>query len=154
MRILIFSDTHGSIQSAYYAIQNTPDVDAIIHAGDVDRDADKLSELFPNIPVYAVTGNNDFFPSYPFELDVTLGGKRIYITHGHRLGVKSGMSGLYRLADENDYDLIIYGHTHTANADYRGKSIILNPGAMTYGRKSYAVAETENGILKTSIIEV
>ncbi|MBR0027078.1 MAG: metallophosphoesterase, partial [Clostridia bacterium] len=48
-RILIFSDTHGYTDPCLSIINNTPRVDAVIHAGDYTRDAEDLSYIYPDL---------------------------------------------------------------------------------------------------------
>ena len=156
MRILIFSDTHGYTDSAEKQIKLINKVDAIIHAGDYDRDASALKKAFPSIPVYGVRGNNELYSKQPLDLTVKLGGKTIYITHGHLYRVKQEVdsySSLRAKAAEENADLCVFGHTHYPNLSYHGKLTLLNPGSITYSF-TYAIAEIENGKLGVSIMKL
>ncbi len=153
MRILVFSDTHGSILGPLRVIDSYDKVDAIIHAGDVSRDADKLMEEYPNIPMYAVCGNNDFYSSYPVTARVTLGGKKIFITHGHKYSVRMGNYLLQDLIARDKYDIVVYGHTHVPEHDYFAGGEIINPGSATYS-KTYAEILIENSRINATIRDI
>ena len=152
MKILVFSDSHGYYNRILPVIAQHDDVDMVIHCGDVLNDAISLSKLInPGIILRYVVGNNDYAPSEPKEITIEAEGKKIFVTHGHLFGVKSGLDSLRKKIKEG-YDLVIYGHTHIANTEYYLGGTILNPGAMCYtGRSSYAVVTIENDIIKTKI---
>ena len=154
-RILIFSDTHNDINHCIRLLTNTEGVDAVIHAGDCVRDAEDLHYAFPDIPIHYVRGNNDFLSSAPDKLTVTIGGKRILIVHGHIERVKYDLSlmALTEKGEKANADLVVFGHTHMPQTEYRGKMIILNPGSVRFTR-TYAVAEIDDDVLKTAIINI
>ena len=154
-RILIFSDTHNDINPCIRLLMNMKDIDAVIHAGDCASDAEDLHYAFPDIPIYYVRGNNDFLSSVPDKLTVTIGGKRILIVHGHieRVKYDLSLSALTEKGEKANADLVVFGHTHMPQTEYRGKMIILNPGSVRFTR-TYAVAEIEDDVLKTAIINI
>lgn len=154
-RILIFSDSHGDTDNCIDIIEKTDNVNAIFHAGDCVRDAEDLQSIYPQIPVYFVRGNNDWFSNEPLSRIVTIDGVKIFITHGHEQNVKyeSQLTTLMKSAEEYSPDLIIFGHTHTPVTDYKGKTTLINPGSIRY-TKTYAEAEIENGQFKTKIIAI
>ena len=150
MRILVFSDTHGFATNCCPVIDSFDKVDAIIHAGDIVRDADYIKEKYPDIPLYAVCGNNDYYSDYPYDIKVTLGGKRIFITHGHKYSVRLGSFLLQDLITKEGYDLVIYGHTHVPDHDYFAGSQILNPGSV-FSSRTYGIIEIDETGMKVSI---
>lgn len=154
-KILIFSDTHGYIDNCIRTINNTDIVSAVIHAGDCVRDAEDLASVFPNIPVYYVTGNNDWYSKAPAQITVEIGGKRIFVTHGHEYRVKyeSDYHTLVRKGHEFDADLTVFGHTHIPYTAYDGSMTIINPGSVRFSR-TYAAAEIDGEKLKTKIIDI
>ena len=87
-KILIFSDTHGDINRCLDIIEKADSVSAIFHAGDYTGDAEDLESIYPNIPIYYVKGNNDYFSKAPSHMLVTIDGVKIFITHGHEQNVK------------------------------------------------------------------
>lgn len=153
-RILIFSDTHGDINRCISIIEETKSISAIFHAGDCTADAEDLQSIYPQIPVYYVRGNNDWFSRESSIRVVTIDNVTIFLTHGHEQNVKyeSELTTLIKSAKLYNPNLIIFGHTHVPQTEYKGGITIINPGSIRFGG-TYAVAEIENGKLKTSIVE-
>lgn len=154
MNILIFSDTHGNTEDPIEIIRQSPVVNAIIHAGDCEADARTIQNTYPNIPVYSVRGNCDFLSDSPEELSVTIGGKKIFIAHGHTYNVKTGLFRILNKATYKDYDLLVFGHTHKSIIEYTGNAIVVNPGSIKSYPRTYAKAVIENNELKVSIEEL
>ena len=96
INILILSDTHGRADRIREAIRRqTAAPDYILHLGDGWRDAEKLAERFPAIPLTRVAGNCDFGAEGERELLLCLGGKTLFLAHGHTLGVKGSLIRAY-----------------------------------------------------------
>ena len=55
----------------------------ILHLGDCVRDAQRLEELYPDIPLLGVPGNCDYGGLDQPERLTELGGVRILMMHGH-----------------------------------------------------------------------
>lgn len=92
MKILVFSDSHGRTIDMYSLIESEfPD--AVIHLGDHYEDASDLRRSYPDLPIYAVRGNNDFEPDAPLFSVIAPAGVRMYLTHGHRDRVSWTSSG-------------------------------------------------------------
>lgn len=153
-RILIFSDSHGSIYNCITLIEALKPT-AIIHAGDCMRDCEELMNIYPELTFHCVCGNNDFSARFPGNLCVEEEGKKIFITHGHEYYVKyeCNYSTLIQKAQEQNADLCVFGHTHVPYTDVKNGMIILNPGSIRY-TGTYGVCEIENGKMKTCILEV
>ena len=81
MKILVLSDTHGSLEKATRILQNNK-YDSLWHLGDNDRDAIRLTSKLGIETVY-VKGNCDgsMKPSESFKIVNTSAGK-FYLTHG------------------------------------------------------------------------
>ena len=146
MKILVLSDTHGDIDNARKAIVKNSDVNLIIHLGDYFRDAQKLNEEFPDIPIEYIYGNSDFMvDNTPAEKILEIAGKRIFITHGHRYSVKWDYEKLFNKAYEVSADILLFGHTHVADVVENERCFILNPGSISDSRdnsgESYAIIE-------------
>ena len=108
--------------------------DAVIHCGDGSRDTGAIETEFPNIPVYGVTGNCDYDPALPLARTIELDGVRIYIAHGHTLGVRYGnLDRLAYAAQEAGAQIAFYGHTHRAKYDVLGGVAVINPGSAGQG---------------------
>ena len=136
-RILLCSDIHGCVWNYELAIEEAGHIDAIMIAGDVGIRMSDLMAMTPNIPVYAVAGNNDMFQTHlPKWKVVTLGRHRVFMAHGHMHGVYMNLDTLEKDARKNNCDIVIFGHTH-CHFDTVQKGIrYLNPGAVRGCRDS------------------
>ena len=148
IRILVISDTHGMNTFIEPEIDRIGEenIQAIIHAGDYVSDAEMLESLYPHIVMYNVAGNNDLYTRAKGEELVTIGGVKIFITHGHAYGVKydTDYRTLITRANALGADIAVFGHTHIAHLSYFGKLTLVNPGSAGYSDR-YAVIEIENG---------
>ena len=152
MRVGVFSDSHGDHEALDELLERMGALDAVCFLGDVARDAEHLRErlaAMPNQPVlYAVRGNNDYYSTctLPWDLLIELGGKRIYMTHGHRL--VSLMNLAYK-AQECGAQVALFGHTHQALCETVQGVLLLNPGSAGNfcrgGRARASVLEINRG---------
>ena len=129
MKILVLSDSHGAVSPMEQAVEQTSP-DLILHLGDCWRDAERLAERYPDIPMEHVPGNCDFRPTEPAERLLELRGKRILLCHGHTYGVKQSLVTAGFAAEEQQLDLFLFGHTHRPLVDRRGRTLFLNPGSI------------------------
>ncbi|MGN1318836.1 MAG: metallophosphoesterase family protein [Lachnospirales bacterium] len=158
MKILVISDTHRVLNKVYNVIDCIKDnISAVIHCGDVCEDVDILKHRYKDLPIYNVKGNCDYGCSVPSEEVVTLGGKKIFITHGHLYSVNYDISRLCYKGAELGVDVCVFGHTHIPVIEYYNGITILNPGSLTSPRggskPSYGILTIENGVLRASIVE-
>lgn len=148
MKILIVSDSHGNTSALRAAVQRESP-DRVFHLGDVNRDARRLAEEFPALPMDAVAGNCDGWGAdVPDQLLVTVGGVKFFLTHGHRYHVKMGIGMVVNEAKSQGADVVCFGHTHQAMHElWTGGIWVVNPGTAggVYAPATYAVAEAENG---------
>ena len=150
MKILVLSDSHGSINECMEAVEQAGSINGIIHLGDLSHDAEDLSAIYPNIPIEYVTGNNEFGSLAPYEKIIMLGGKRVFITHGHHYRVKSTLGDLYYKAKVAKLDLVLYGHTHFPNEEFKEGVWYVNPGSIRY-MGSYCIVEIIDNKIKISL---
>ena len=167
MKILVFSDSHGIngyMRKETEKLRNSVTIEYIIHLGDLVRDAEVLRKNFPGISVLSVPGNCDFtYDIKEAEKEFEIQGKKFFILHGDTQRVKYGLAALENLAARKDYDIILYGHTHTPREDYvtnvngRG-TYIINPGSIAHNRdgsgRSYCVIDITGDILCPKIIYI
>jgi len=157
MKILVFSDSHGEIGRMAQII-GASDVCGVIFLGDYVRDIDKVASLHPHLNYYVVAGNCDFLSPVPDEGIVELGGAKIFLTHGHRHGVKSDLSRLAAYAKNAGADAAFYGHSHVAYYGEIDGIVLLNPGSITEPRgdigASYALLEIVDGEFDVRIVEI
>ena len=134
MRILVLSDSHGMPSRILDAVEAHPEAEALIFLGDGERDLDTVESYYDSLPnVIKVAGNCDFSSSLPLLRVVTLGGKKIYCTHGHAEHVKYGTDELLLRARQEGADIVLYGHTHTGVTCYDDGLYIMNPGSIRDG---------------------
>jgi len=120
----LISDTHGLVRPDVHTA--LAGVELILHAGDVGG-ADILAELELIAPVRAVRGNTDppDDPPLPAQIELTVGGVRIHVSHGHEVGSPNPQ----RLLERYDADVIVYGHTHKQLVTRAANRWVVNPGA-------------------------
>ncbi|HZI27236.1 MAG TPA: metallophosphoesterase family protein [Gemmatimonadaceae bacterium] len=150
-RLGLISDTHGLVRPEVHSA--LAGVDFILHAGDVGGD-EILDELALIAPVHAVYGNTDEpgNPRLHAAIDLTIGGLRIHVSHGHELGVPKPEKLLARYAA----DVIVYGHTHKQLITRADNRLVINPGAAGPARfdlePSVAILEMKDGTADARII--
>jgi uncharacterized protein len=145
----LISDTHGLIRAE--ALAALDGVEVILHAGDVGGHS-VLRELGAIAPVHAVFGNTDDpIHGLPQRLDLSLGGLRLHVSHGHELGSPTPE----KLIRHYTADIIIYGHTHTPLIETIGTTLIVNPGAAGPRRfnlqPSVALLTIEGGVAAATL---
>ncbi len=140
MNIGILSDSHGNVprtKAAAEAMHAFKPVH-VIHCGDIGS-AQVLHALAigfaeTETPVTCVLGNVDWEGEYAPPMAhvhlagrlarLEIGGARIAVIHG------DDMRQLDRIVDAQEFDYIFTGHTHARDDEQRGKTRIINPGAL------------------------
>lgn len=118
----------------------------ILHLGDCVRDAQRLEERYPDIPLLGVPGNCDYGGLDQPERLTELGGVRILMMHGHTRRVKSGPMAAIYAARECGADILLFGHTHQPVVDRSGDFWVMNPGCIgPSARRTYGVITLEDG---------
>ncbi len=147
MRVLGLSDSHGDLAFMRRAVELIRP-HGIIHLGDHYEDGERLGREFPHLPLWQVAGNCDragLF-GHPEQLCPEIFGARVYLTHGHREGVKLGLGGLLRRAREQGVQAALFGHTHQALCQREEDGLwVLNPGTGSFWPRTAAVMVIENG---------
>lgn len=153
MKILVLSDSHGQFSAMEDAIRREKP-DYIFHLGDHQRDARKLEQRYPNIPMCTVPGNCDLpLPTDTLTVRQELDGVSMLLTHGHLYNVKSGLLRMELAAREACVQVALFGHTHTAYCKEQDGLWLMNPGSIGYG-DSYGVILTTNGQVRCYIDHV
>lgn len=136
MKILVLSDSHSALRGMRSFVQAIAP-DAVVHLGDYFEDGQVLREEFPQIAFYQVPGNCDRYrcpPGQPEILAERVCGVELYMTHGHRQRVKSGIGNLLHCARDCRVDAVLYGHTHCPDCHQEPDGLwVLNPGSCGYG---------------------
>jgi len=163
MKILLISDTHGSSSELRHTIlpKYTAEIQMVIHLGDFIRDLLKLQHLYPDLPMLGIGGTFEFDEIKEQIITVGNGVKRkILLTHGHALGVKSNLNRITHYAMEKNADACFFGHTHEAVITARNGIFLMNPGSVVEPRGTSLagsfgiVTIANNGDIKGELIYV
>ena len=152
MKVLIFSDIHGS---AYYAnkikeIVDKENPEKIILLGDIyyhgprnDLSQEyapmKVAEVLNGLKekLLVVKGNcyaevDEMISEFKFEehLLLNINGKNIYFTHGHKYNIE--------VIPYEDFEILIYGHIHQGFIQEKEGYIFANPGSISLPKCSTA----------------
>ncbi|VBB06513.1 phosphodiesterase mj0936/vps29 [Lucifera butyrica] len=129
MKIGVISDTHGSKAAVKLAVAAAGPVAMWLHAGDYYWDSYYLAEITA-LPVHMVAGNCDGSGDRAqVDAFIEAGNKKIWLTHGHRYGVKHGVQDLLYWGKQFEADVVIYGHTHMPQIAWQNGLLIFNPGS-------------------------
>ncbi len=136
MRLGIMSDTHGNLEAGKKALASMGPISVLVHAGDFYEDSWNLAKVahLPATAVKAVRGNCDVIQQGPLEELFSLGGVRIFLSHGHRYQIKRGMEKLYHRAKETRAQVVIFGHSHQAKSFWHDEVLYINPGSPSLPR--------------------
>lgn len=157
MKLLVISDTHRVLNRVYSVINDIQDIiDGVIHCGDLTDDVLILKSKYKNLTFYNVSGNCDYGSGTESEKLLIIGGKRIFVTHGHNYSVNYNIDRLCYRAMELEADVCLFGHTHIPLVDNYNGIVIMNPGSLSAPRggskPSYGIVTIDDS-LKASIVE-
>ena len=149
MKILVFSDSHRFLSGMYAAI-DLHQPHQVIHLGDMMYDAEEVAEHYPKLPFCLVPGNCDGWgTAVPVKKNITLDGRSILLSHGHRWGVKSGYGGAIADARAVGADILLFGHTHVPYCQRLEDGLwVMNPGP---ARSSYGLIEITDGHISCAL---
>lgn len=134
MELLVLSDSHGDFQSLETLIKRHWDIDTIVHLGDGTEEIWQISQLYPHKTYYYVTGNNDDDRDAPEELLLEVDGVKIYLTHGHIFSLRKRKENMAFRAKELGAVVAFFGHTHVFSQEEVDGVLLINPGAVKFGR--------------------
>ena len=149
MVVLVVSDTHGDEAALRAVLKKEPRAHAVIHLGDGAREAARLQSEEAR-PWHIVCGNCDIGCSEPPRKLVTLGGARLYLTHGHAERVKSSLLTLCYTAMEQEAKAALFGHTHAPCVQFQNGILLCNPGSLAAAR-TYALLTADGGEVTAAI---
>lgn len=139
VKILVLSDSHASLRYMRDCIEKLQP-DQVIHLGDHFDDGLAMAQAYPHIRFHQVPGNCDRYRCDPWQPDIlcyAIGGVKLYMTHGHKHGVKTDTQRLLAAARENGAQAVLYGHTHVADCRQEPDGMwVLNPGSCGSGERS------------------
>jgi len=136
MRIGLISDTHGDAHNTRAAVRmfESLEIDILIHCGDIGS-AEVVSLLAP-WPTHFVLGNMD--PGNGLSKSIVDAGQNFHERFGQleidgrKIAFLHGDDSqlLRDSIDSQSWDLICFGHTHTATHFRQGQTLVVNPGAI------------------------
>lgn len=127
MKIILISDSHGKVDYIEN-IFNNEIFDYLFFMGDGITD---LGSHIHDSNVYAVSGNCDGWDSgEPNEKVFNIGNFRFLITHGNKYGVKYAISPLISRANEDNVQIVCYGHSHRQDVVNIDNVYYINPGSL------------------------
>ncbi|MGN0739454.1 MAG: YfcE family phosphodiesterase [Treponema sp.] len=162
--ILALSDSHGKSETLKIILEEfAPQCDMIAFCGDgasdlilnleLARKNKKFGKNFPAVTAI-VQGNGDdnLFPVnfsqslmpkkkdeselfIPKIISAKVAGKNLLLTHGNSFGVYYGISNLEQYANQENSDLVLFGHTHIADRTDTATTTFINPGSCSLPRQ-------------------
>ena len=133
IRLLIIADIHGATELLEEAAERADPVDLVVIAGDAGCDEAEIAAFLDERPYILVPGNNDFdlLWDLPETASFSMGGLHFLVTHGHLQNVRDSVTPeLLELAEENEAEIVIFGHSHKYFAEYLDDILFVNPGAV------------------------
>lgn len=138
MRIVVLSDTHGRTTNFEKIYRKQREADLFLHLGDGNAEVEIMRVSHPKSAFVTVRGNCDIGSVEPTEKLMVLEGKRVFLTHGHRLSVKVNLDGLLETARAEHADIALFGHTHLPFCEYLDGIYVMNPGSAERPRRGPA----------------
>ena len=152
----MISDTHGNTQVIRQLVAIAGPVDWWLHAGDYSQDA-RLLEESSGVPVTVAAGNCDGRVAVPLDEYLEISGKKLWLTHGHRYGVKHELGEIIWWGGQYGVDVAIFGHTHIPYCQWHEGLLLFNPGSLAlprYGRPTYGILTIVGDEIDGQIMEV
>jgi uncharacterized protein len=153
VQIAILSDTHDQIWKLDQAMPILSGADVILHCGDLCSPfvVVKLGKGVKGKPVHVVFGNNDGDPRLLTLKAIETGNVQIHgqfaslELDGMRVALNHYPEIARPIAASGQFDLVCYGHDHTAHEERIGTTFLLNPGELMgmNGRSSFVMFDTQ-----------
>ncbi len=153
MRLLVVSDIHGREEKLERALDAQPTARTVFFLGDGLRETQTVADRHPERTFFCVPGNCDFAVGLPAAGLELCGGRRIFYTHGHRYGVKGGLTALSLAAAERQAQIVLFGHTHVPYECYEDGVWYFNPGSLGYDDRYGYVDLVGDGVL-TNVVRL
>ena len=130
----LISDTHvpkRAIKVPQKVFEVLNDADFIIHAGDLVELSviDELEEIAPVLAVHGNMDDQEASGALPELNSLKIFDWKIGVTHDPN--VLQGSGKMVKIAKENDFNVFVYGHTHSAKIKWEEKKLFINPGSPT-----------------------
>lgn len=157
MKIVVVSDTHKNFYCLQKVVEANPDSSLIIHLGDGEHELADMQGLYPEKQFVFVQGNTDFGIAKT-ERIISVGGHKIFCTHGHLYNVHNGVSDLVDKAGFGGCEIALYGHTHLFRTELVNGIYVMNPGSLGSPRgknpATYGIIDIEGDSIAMHIVEI
>lgn len=130
----LISDTHIPVRAKKIpskVFEVFQKVDFIVHAGDLIQLSviDKLEQVAPVLAVYGNMDGAEIRGMLPKTNSLKVYSWKIGVTHDP--GALFGMRKMRETARKNEFDVLVYGHTHNPKVRWEGNTLFINPGSPT-----------------------
>lgn len=152
MKIGIMSDSHDNIWRLNEALSVLQGTSMVLHCGDLISPfmVKRIINGLPGKEMHMVWGNNDGDKRLVSEIAESSG---CFQTHGEiaeleveglRIAMNHYPEIALRLAQSEQFDLVCFGHNHTASFEIISATTLLNPGEVMgmNGRSTVAIFDT------------
>lgn len=155
MRIGVVSDTHNNLKNVRRIVElfNDANVACVVHTGDITqaKTIDAFAGL--NTPLFGVFGNNDQGELHELEATVRKHGFHfvqppLALTWAERRIVVVHDPEELAMIAEDEFDVILHGHTHRQIIEYREDRLTFNPG------ESAGIMEGSNAIGVLDLVDL
>lgn len=145
-KVLIMSDSHNNnynVQKAFEKARSLGGFDILVHLGDVGNEFNMIANS-AGVSSYMIRGNCDYSTELKEFCVIEICKHKVFMTHGHRYAVDSGLETLRYAALSHECDIAMFGHIHRPVLD-EGDVTILNPGSISLprqedGKKTFVLA--------------
>lgn len=132
MKVVVFSDVHGDQAVVDRIVNWNQDADYYLSLGDTELDSDFLLHR----DIVMIKGNYRGDAGFVFERELQIEDVKVFMTHGHKFNVHHGLKKLFKHANKEGYNLVLYGHTHYIDQSKVGHIQFLNPGSCSRPRNT------------------
>ena len=151
-QFIIVSDSHGNQEGLARVLQAHPKADALLFLGDGLSDLAAVRQTTRCPLVYEVRGNCDYDRSVPADRLISLGGLRLFVTHGDGYEVKLTTGPLRRAAAQRGAEAVLFGHTHSPCCFQEPDGLwVLTPGS---ARSTFGLVLPEGEALSCSLLDM
>ena len=150
----VFSDSHNYSANMLTVLKHKLP-DELLFLGDGELDLLDIKKNYPDLIIHHVRGNCDLSSSSKEKMIIRCGRKKIFLCHGHTMGVKESLSTLIDTAFAAEADVALFGHTHVPYQGFSMAMDIINPGTIgNFLDPTYVVLTIDGFRVESKIIHL
>ncbi len=164
MLVGIFSDSHDNLMNIkkFLDFAKANNFAELIFCGDLCAPATLQKLVAPNFfgPIHIIFGNvadRDLLPKVATSLSQVkfYGDQGEFEIDGLKIAINHFPDEAKKLANQNKYDYVFYGHNHTPWEEKIGQTVLANPGTLAgmFNKATFAVLDTKQRKLSLKILE-